>query len=112
MNRSFRERVKSRVNDPWSGTLLAVILLILVTISLVTVTTALPEHVTVSAPQQTATALVTIQPEKTPVDIDEEEFVPPVVNTDAMVIFGGLILVTVLFATLREVNGFRKEDKC
>jgi magnesium-transporting ATPase (P-type) len=108
---SLKDDLKKKVTDPWAGTWSAIIVLIFVVLALIVLTTLRSNQAFFTASQQTATALATTTITPTPLGAEEAELIPPIIDTNVLVVLAGLILVLVLVVMLREVAWFRKHGK-
>jgi ABC-type Fe3+-hydroxamate transport system substrate-binding protein len=108
---NLKDGLKKKVEDPWAGTRSALLILIFAVIALVTLTTLRSNQAFLEVSQQTATALGNRTITPTPLNPEEINSIPPVVDTNVLVLLGGLILILVLVVMLREVAWFRKHSQ-
>ena len=111
MSTSLKHDHKNKVADPWAGTWSALIILVFVVVALVIMTTLRSNQAFLNANQQTATALANTSITLTPLSAEEAELVPPIIDTNLLVVLAGLMLLLVLVVMLREVTWFRKHTK-
>lgn len=111
MSTSLKDDLKNKVADPWAGTWSALIILVFVVVALVVMTTLRSNQAFLNANQQTATALANTSITLTPLSAEEAELVPPIIDTNLLVVLAGLMLLLVLVVMLREVTWFRKHTK-
>ena len=111
MSTSLKHDHKNKVADHWAGTWSALIILVFVVVALVIMTTLRSNQAFLNANQQTATALANTSITLTPLSAEEAELVPPIIDTNLLVVLAGLMLLLVLVVMLREVTWFRKHTK-
>ncbi len=111
MSLNLKDGLKKKVEDPWAGTRSALLILIFAVIALVALTTLRSNQAFLEVSQQTATALATRTITPTPISAEELASLPPVIDTNVLVLLAGLILILVLIVMLREVAWFRKHNK-
>lgn len=110
MSTNLKNNLKKKVSDPWAGTRSAIIILIFVVVALIALTTLRSNQAFFTAGQQTATALASYTISPTPLSPEEAELLPPIIDTNVLVILAGLILILVLVVILREIAWFRKHS--
>jgi hypothetical protein len=108
---NLKNDLKKKVEDPWAGTRSALLILIFAVIALVALTTLRSNQAFLEVSQQTATALASKAITPTPINPEEITSLPPLVDTNVLVLLGGLMLILVLVVMLREVAWFRKHSQ-
>ncbi len=111
MSLNLKDELKKKVEDPWAGTRSALLILIFAVIALVALTTLRSNQAFLEVGQQTATALATLTITPTPLSPEELESLPPIIDTNILVILAGLILLLILVVMLREVAWYRQRSK-
>ncbi len=103
--KEFQQRY-FKTNDRWSGIWYTLTILALVVIALVLVMVFLPASQPAAVPP-TNTPMLTGTPDVlTPTPVNGCQ--PPIVDTDGVVIIGGLLMLILILAVMREVSWFRR----
>lgn len=102
--------------DRWSGTYLALVLLIVVVIGMAMLAVIFPLDPTLGTAPSNTTPQPTPLPTALPVNTEGEAMVidpviiPPAVDTTWLVIIGGLLVIIVLVGILREISYQRSQE--